>query len=405
MDESNGVSASPQAANARRHRLRIVAYVLVVVLFWASLYLYVPTLPNYVQGKSATLAQVGVILAQYGLWQAIIRLPLGITADWVGRRKPFIIAGLVLAGLGAWLLGTAESADALLVGRAVTGLAAANWVVILVAFTALFPAGQAVRATAILTTAASASRMVATSATGSLNNIGGYSLAFMLAAAIAGLGLLIAVPLPGQARRPRRPSVGGIGRLITRRDVLVPALLAAVAQYAMYAIPFGFMPILAEQLQASDVALSMLVSLHIGLSMVGSFAAALAVERIGARKLVVVCFAAMSAGIGLAALAQALPALFAAQVCIGLAHGVSYPVLMGLSIRDVGEEQRATAMGLNQSVYAVGMFAGPWLSGMLADAVGLRPMFGVTACACLAVSLFLVRLLPQRQTGGQDLPA
>jgi hypothetical protein len=39
------------------------------------------------------------------------------------------------------------------------------------------------------------------------------------------------------------------------------------------------------------------------------------------------------------------------------------------------------------------MFAGPWLSGMLADAMGIRPMFGITALGCLVVSTFLIWLL------------
>jgi MFS family permease len=67
---------------------------------------------------------------------------------------------------------------------------------------------------------------------------------------------------------------------------------------------------------------------------------------------------------------------------------------MGLSIRDVDDSERTTAMGLHQSVYALGMFAGPWLSGILADALGLRPMFGITAAACLVVPLILIRLTP-----------
>ncbi|MFZ5918539.1 MAG: MFS transporter [Chloroflexota bacterium] len=77
--------------------------------------------------------------------------------------------------------------------------------------------------------------------------------------------------------------------------------------------------------------------------------------------------------------------------------GISYPVLMGMSIRHVDDTERTTAMGLHQAVYAAGMFAGPWLSGILADAVGLRPMLGVTAFGCLALSLLLIRLAPRRK--------
>ena len=54
-------------------------------------------------------------------------------------------------------------------------------------------------------------------------------------------------------------------------------------------------------------------------------------------------------------------------------------------------------MGLHQAVYAVGMFGGPAVSGRLADAVGIRPMFGVTAFVCLALALFITRWLTDRR--------
>ncbi len=82
---------------------------------------------------------------------------------------------------------------------------------------------------------------------------------------------------------------------------------------------------------------------------------------------------------------------------MGLAQGIGYPVLMGLSIQDVSERERTTAMGLHQSVYAVGMFAGPAVSGVLAKALGIRPMFGVTAFFCLALGLFATRWLTEKR--------
>ena len=374
----------------------IMLYIAVALLYWMSLYLYVPTLPTYVQSKSESLALVGVILAQYGLWQAIIRLPLGIVVDWMGRRKPFIIAGVALAGLGAWIMGTADSASGLLVGRAITGLACGTWVPLTVAFSGLFPARDAIRATAILTFVGSIGQVSATSVTGSLNALGGYSLAFFLAVGAAALGLLVALSVREKQHPPRRPSVNGIGHLITRRDVLLPSLLAAVSQYTNWAVTFGFLPILAEQLGATDVFLSVLISMHIGVVTVMTLGAAAIVNHIGARRLVLASFLLMSGGIGLAAWAPSLAIIFAAQLCMAVAQGFSYPVLMGMSIQEVADVERNTAMGLHQAVYAVGMFAGPWLSGILADAVGIRPMFGVTAFACLAIGLFLIRLLPKK---------
>ena len=369
-------------------------WVLVTLLYWISLYLYLPTLPTYAQSKSEDLAMVGVILAQYGLWQAISRLPVGIAADWLGRRKPFIMVGILLGGLGAWVMGHADTANGLLVGRAITGLAASTWVPLIVVFSSLFPPEEAVRATALLTFVGALGRVLATSLTGTLNERAGYALPFFLATGVAVLGVVALLPVPEKTHPPKRPTVGGIGRLITRRDVLLPSLLAAVAQYATWAIPLGFLPIRAEQLGATAVVQSLLVSLQLALVTVGSLVAAAIVNRIGARRLALICFVCLSAGIGGAALAPTMLFLFVAQFFIGLGQGVSNPVLMGLSIRRVVDAERTTAMGLHQSVYAVGMFAGPWLSGILADAIGIPSMFGVTALACIVFGVLLIRLLP-----------
>jgi len=333
----------------------------------------------------------------YGLWQAIIRLPLGITADWLGQRKPFIVSGLVLAGLGAWIMGTADDVTGLAVGRAITGLAAGTWVPLVVIFSTLFPPQEAVRASTILTLVASVGRLLATSLTGALNQLGGYSLAFYLAVGASVLAVLFVFPIREKPHQPQRPSVAGIGGLIIRRDVLLPSLLTAVTQYANYAVSFGFIPILAKQLGATDITQSMLVSTHIGVTMLGNLAAATIVGRIGARRLVVLSFLLLATGIGVAALASSLLLLFLSQFCIGLSMGVSYPVLMGMSIRYVKDAERTTAMGLFQSVYAIGMFGGPWVSGWLAEALGIRPMFGVTAFFCLTLGLLANRQLTAKQ--------
>lgn len=371
------------------NRLTIALYILISFLYWMCHYLYLPTLPTYVQSKVSDLATVGVILSMYGLWQAVIRLPLGIAADWLGWRKPFIIGCMLLAGVGTWLLAQADSANQLLAGRAITGLAAGAWVPLIAVFSSQFPAHEAIRATAILTLVSSVARMSSTSVTGWLNHWGGYSLAFFLAGGVAVLAVLLVLPAYEQRRPAVQPSLGSTGRLITRRDVLLPAILAAVGRYAEWGITFGFMPILAEAMGATDITLSMLVSLNLGMTAVGNLLASALANRVGSQRLAYLSFGLLALGIGIAAVAPSLAVLFAAQLCMGLAQGINNPVLMGLSIRYVADAERTTALGLHQSVYAIGMFAGPWLSGILADSIGLQFMFGVTAVACLLVGVFM----------------
>lgn len=384
----------PSGVRTQNRQVVIALLVLVALAYWISMYVFMPTLPTYVESKTDNLALVGVILAQYGLWQAIIRLPLGITADWLGRRKPFILIGLLLTGLGAWMLGTADGGTQLIVARAITGLGAGTWVPLMVAFSSLFPPRDVIRATAILTFIGSVGRILGTSFTGTLNELGGYQLAFFLAAGAGVLGALLLLPVREEPLPVRRPSVQGIGRLILRRDVLLPSLLSAVSQYINWSGSFGFLPILAEGLGATDVSLSLLTSLHIVVVTVMTLGAATLVNRVGAKPLVVASFVLATGGMALASAAPTLAWVFVAQFLMGMAQGFGYSTLMGWSIQDVPLAEQNTAMGLHQAVYAIGMFAGPWLSGILAEAMGLRPMFGVTAFACLVLSLFLIRLLP-----------
>lgn len=381
------------AAAPADRRVQIWLYTAAVFLYWVGLYLYVPTLPVYVQSKSDDLALVGLVLSMYGLWQALVRLPLGIVADWVGRRKPFILVGFGFVTLGAWIMGAAEGVAGLIVGRAITGLAAATWVPLVVVFSGLFPPEEAVRASALLTLVGSVARLLATSVTGALNQLGGYALAFQLAAVVGMLALLVVLPATDQRHSPRRPSPGALTSLITRRDVLLPSLLSAVGQYANWAVTFGFLPILARQLGASDQLQSLMTSLSIVVLALGNLATTTVVRKIGAQRLCYLSFVLLFMGIGVAALAQSLWVVFVVQIFIGLGQGVGYPVLMGMSIRHVADHERSTAMGLHQAVYAVGMFTGPWISGMVAAAWGLPVMFAVTAVGCLLLGVVGTRWL------------
>jgi MFS family permease len=373
-----------------------------VFLYWMALYLYAPTLPTYAESMTPDLALVGVILSMYGFWQMVIRLPVGIAADWLGRRKPFIIGGLILVGSGAVVMGIARSWQGLLVGRAITGLAAATWVPLVVIFSALFDPLEAVRASALLTLVGSVARIIATSVTGWLNQLAGYGLAFFLAAGVAAIAVALVIPLkeahpPGNVER-RRPTASSVGKVITRRDVLLPGLLSAIAQFTNWATTFGFLPILAQGMGASDVTISLLVSLNLVFLTLGNLGATAAAGRIGGRRLSYASFVILSAGVAGTALTKSLPSLFVSQALIGLGTGIGYPVLMGMSIKYVRDAERTTAMGLHQSVYAAGMFAGPWLGGLLASALGVQTMFAVTAAASLALGLLGTSLLRDRAT-------
>ena len=84
-----------------KNKRQLVLFAGAVFLLWFSQYVFVPTLPEFLRSKVHSLALVGSILAMYGLWQAAVRLPLGILIDAIGRQKLFLLGGFLIGALGA----------------------------------------------------------------------------------------------------------------------------------------------------------------------------------------------------------------------------------------------------------------------------------------------------------------
>jgi MFS family permease len=304
---------------------------------------------------------------------------------------------MILAGAGAYVMGSGgHGAQGVLIGRAITGLAAGTWVPLVVAFSSLFPPKEAVRASATLTLVGSLGRVLATALNGPLYNTGGYVLAFTLAAAVAGCAFLIAAVTPETRLPSKPPSPERLRRLASRRDVLLPSLLSAIGQYIAWGVSFGFLPILAKQIGADSITLGLFSTVNLICYTIGNLAATTAVKQFGAQRMAYAAFSAMFIGTAGAALSPSVGALMAAQACLGLAVGTGYPVLMGMSIVHVSEQERGAAMGLHQAIYAIGMFLGPWMSGIVAQWIGIRPMFDATAVGALALGFLGTRMLVER---------
>jgi MFS family permease len=78
--------------------------------------------------------------------------------------------------------------------------------------------------------------------------------------------------------------------------------------------------------------------------------------------------------------------LMVVMVVSGFGRGVLATILMSLSVQAVAARQKATAMGIYQATYAVGMILGPLISGSLADSQGLVAVFYLSASLCLVIA-------------------
>ncbi len=383
------------------HRRRSIRFFLMgIVLYWVGLYIYVPILPVYAQSMGASLSLVGLIVASYGVVQLLLRIPLGVASDWLGRRKPFVLAGFLVLVLSCTGLGLATTPELLLLSRALAGLAACSWVASTVLFASYFPPRQVVQATSLLNFFSSGGRVLATTVGGMLAQRFGWASTFWAGAGLALLGL-IAMAGAGEERSTiptKRPQawrdVGRIGRVPL---LLISSLLATLVQYSSFTTTYGFIPVYAADLGASGAQLGWMTAATQIPFTLSALAASRVNERFGERATVVATALLMAVTTFLTPFVSSLGLLALTRIGYGMGHGIIYPTLMGLSLRAVRQSERASAMGIFQAVYALGMFGGPALSGLIADYYGLSTMFLVAGAVAVGMATLALWGLGRRQ--------
>ena len=356
-----------------QHKNRILLFCVVTGLFWFSLYTYVPFLTVHAQSKGASYGMLGLIAGSYGFVQMLLRIPLGIRSDLLNRRKPFMLAGIVIATLCAFGMWGFDTPVGLLVFRSATGAAAATWVIFSVVFSSLFKPEDAPRAIGILNAALNVGQMAAMFFGGILAQKAGIRPVFLLGAAGGVLALVFGFFLTENKEFQKEPlKIGDLIRVAREPNLMLICVLGAFSQLITFATAYSFIPVLARKIGADSFGLGLLTTMYslpavLGSLMAGPFFA----RKFGERMTLVAGFALAAVVCVVTPAIHTLPVLYAAQIAGGFCSGVLFTLLMGLCIRNVENRKRATAMGFFQAIYGFGMFAGPSLVGVLGDTFGI----------------------------------
>jgi len=199
--------------------------------------------------------------------------------------------------------------------------------------------------------------------------------------------LLLLVPEPPLPNR--QPYSKATFLEVARNPLLiVVSVIGITTQFVSFATSFGFVPVYAEGIGASDSTISYLTTVMFAMSMAGTVATPFIVRAIGYRGTLIFAAVAVAIGSGVVPFLDDIYWLGASQAVNGLGRGAMNAALITLSVLAVAPAQRATAMGVYQAIYAIGMLAGPVLAGTIADGVSLDAVFYV----CAAVSMIGVVL-------------
>jgi len=381
-------------------------------LYWFSLYTYPVLLSGYAQQVlQASPAVIGGIVGSYGLVQMLLRTPLGFASDRLRRRKPFLTLGLVMTTTAALGLYLARSPLAAMVARGTAGAGAAAWV----AFSVLYAgygaknAGGNVRAMGTLSAVMYGAQLAGAQTGGLLARVAGTQAAFLLAVAVGVLGIVCSC-LIADLRPTAKPTVPrDLLAVLKSRSLLSCAALTILMQVIMWSTLYGFSPQWAvEALGADAASLALLSTVHLLPNMLFAWLTGrLLAPRLGPRPVMALGFCLMALCCAGMPFTTAFGQMLFLQALCGIGVGCTAPVALALCIRDTTPDRHGMAMGLYQSLYGIGMFAGPMLAGALVNAaspvvegvtqliIGYRiNFFAMAAVGGLAAVLALL-LLPR----------
>lgn len=178
-----------------------------------------------------------------------------------------------------------------------------------------------------------------------------------------------------------------------RAAVGIPGFCAFFNLYG----PQSLLPSLAREFDASPAQISLTVTATtLAIALSAPFAGAIA-DVLGRKRVIVAAMLLATIPLIMIALAPSLHALVFWRFVLGLA----LPPIFTVVVSYIGEEwppaQAMGVMGVYMAATSVGGFAGRFVSGLLADVVGWRAGFLMTAAMTLACGIAVAAILPRER--------
>ena len=236
---------------------------------------------------------IGLVVASYGFTQLLVRIPLGIWSDRIGKRKLFIIAGIACSTLSTIGFALTTNVWVILGLRSLAGVAAASWVAFTVLFASYFKPDEAPKAMGIISFYTSIGQMTATTAGGFLAEYFSWNTPFYIGAIVGLLGLILALKIVEQPSEVKKKpvEVKDLLKMGSEKLLLSVSILAIVVQCITFTTMFGFTPLHAVNLGASKADLSILTLLStLPNAIAGYMSGGFFVKKIGERRTIALGF-------------------------------------------------------------------------------------------------------------------
>ena len=348
-------------------------------------------LPLFVLDHGGNQGDVGVIMGVFALASALCRPWVAEMIDRIGRKRSYTVGSLLMFVSPFLYIFIQDPLGAtyplFLLLRAVHGVGLA------ICFTAVFTfmadilpphrLNEGIGMFGISGLLGVAIGPVVAEIT--LEHYGFFGL-FLTAGALAAVALFVHQPLQESCREPRATQDATFFGLLRRKKFIAVGLLALLFGFGVAATS-GFVAPLAEQRNLGFI--SVYFFCYSGGAIAVRFVGGWLADSLGEKRILPYGIALYMAGLFLLPFTYNQATLCAAGILSGIGHGLLFPLLNTMAVRDEPTAIRGKATGIFTGGIDTGIFAGSLMLGYIGDWFGLDVLF---VCAGLSMASALILL-------------
>jgi MFS family permease len=403
-----------QSLDLIRGNERLLVIMISTMLVMSGQGVISPVLPLFARSFGASAASVGMTLSAFALARLILNVPFGIASDRYGRR-PLLVAGPLVTGLGMIGSGFAQGIPDLLLWRVLAGAGSAMYMtgaqVYLVDIST--PQNRA-RVLGANQGALLVGVSIGPGIGGVLADAFGFRVPFFAVGAAALLTTIygyLRLPethAPSSAGRPlerglraSRPSGGPAWRqLLGSRDFLAVSLLTAMVFLTRAGGRFTVFPLLASaEFGYSASSIGALFTAMALINLIGLAPAAAITDRVGHKAAILPSGVVTALALALIAWTGDAAVFLGSALLLAVGTSIMGPAPAAYAANVAPDEVRGLAMGLYRSAGDFGFVLGPVVLGAIADATTLGGALAVNSVVVLAVTLLFGAAARERGRG------
>ena len=379
---------------------------LVIGLFWFTQYVYVPYATPYLLAQKVSADFVGLVVGFYGAVPFFTRIFVGVFSDLIGKFKPMILLGCATAAIASVIRLYRPDGIGFLIANIISGFSSSMWMCFILFHTKTLTKENLQRGMGYVMASCNGGILCAFLASATLYQHFGMMLMCALSVGTGTLALILALTLrEHEEQRFNPPQLKELLVVARNKRLWFFSLIGLIQQGILMGTAMSFSNAVATGLGAMPWQIGLMT-----MTMTGSYVASCYISsttlaiRIGPGILMTLTQLCMALYCVLMVTFDNIYLLIPTQILMGSTGGLVFSWCSAEALSQIESFRRSTALGIFQSVFAIGMTGVPIMAGYLFNHTGtLSASFYFQAAlaliGALATALYYTRRRHHKRHG------